>query len=140
MRMLLLGSENQSGPQQHFLLTLQLHISYHLLLPETLLLPFRAESENASFREPTAPAENMQTDPYLIHHVLHTHTLHHTQTHISHTPHTNTAMPHPETSPGTPSLSSRGSEDGAVPQQVLMPSTGFLKHIKTSSLSSISFF
>ena len=82
---MLLGPENQSGPQQHFLQTLQKHISFHLLLPEILFPPLRAERENASFMTSTIPSENTET--HTLYNTYYTPPPPHTHTEASHTPH-----------------------------------------------------
>ena len=100
---MLLGPENQSGPQQHFLLTLQQHISFHLLLPEIPFPPLRAERENASFMASTIPSKDTQT--HTLYNTYNTHT--HTHTGIPYATQTQT-LPHLGTSPWTPSLSGVG--------------------------------
>lgn len=104
--MRMLRPENQSGPQQHFLLTLQQHISFHLLLPEIIFPPLRAKCENASLWHPLFLPRTHRHTPYTIH-TIHTHTHRHTE--ASHKPHTQTqTLPHSGTSPQTPSLSGVG--------------------------------
>ena len=137
---MLLGPENQSGPQQHFLQTLQKHISFHLLLPEILFPPLRAERENASFMTSTIPSENTET--HTLYNTYYT-PPHHTHTHrgIPYATQTQT-LPHPETSPWTPACQGlvRGQLRQSLSQQMLMFSTGLPKHIQTSCLFSINFF
>lgn len=121
MRMLFHGPKNQSDPQQCFLLTLQMYISFPLLLPENLFPSFRAEHENVSFMAPTSPAKNTQTDTRLTHHTLHTYThpIYHTHKHRSY--HTQRA------------------ETDYHSRCYCLPSTELPKHTKASSLSSINF-
>ena len=135
---MLIGPENQSGPQQHFLLTLQQHISFHLLLPEIPFPPLRAERENASFMASTIPSKDTQT--HTLYNTYYTHT--HTHTQASHMPHKHRPYHTWEHLPGPPACQGlvRGQLRQSLSQQMLMFSTGLPKHIKTSSLFSINFF
>lgn len=102
---MLLGPENQSGPQQHFLQTLQKHISFHLLLPEILFPPLRAERENASFMTSTIPSENTET--HTLYNTYYT-PPHHTHTQRHPIRHTNTDPTTPGNISLDPSLSGVG--------------------------------
>ena len=139
---MLLGPENQSGPQQHFLLTLPKHISFHLLLPEILFPPLRAERENASFMTSTIPFENTETHTLYNTYYTHTHTHTHTHTEASHMPHKHRPYHTREHLPGPSACQGlvRGQLRQSLSQQMLMFSTGLPKHIKTSSLFGIDFF
>lgn len=139
--MRMLRPENQSGPQQHFLLTLQQHISFHLLLPEIIFPPLRAKRENASLWHPLFLTRTHRHTPYTIH-TIHTHTHRDTQRHpISHT-HKHRPYHTREPLPGPPACQGlvRGQLRQPLSQQLLMFSIGLPKHIKTSSFFSINFF